>query len=858
MMSDGPAVAPMRFPALRAAALALAVAFGPGAAAAAPVFSETEARIAPAGHLVYVLAGDAFDDAGTNPRFTGAVFSSTEYYSAHTIRDGILYVQPRTAAELSALPSPPSSPFTVAVDATMTNDEGETASGTLTFRTAYERIEAALPSEPAEPEPVFSETEARIAPAGVLVYVRAGDAFDNAGTNPRFTGAVFSSTEYYSAHTIRDGILYVQPRTAAELSALPSPPSSPFTVAVDATMTNDEGQTATGTLTFRTTYERVEAALPSEPAEPEPVFSETEARIAPVGILVYVLAGDAFDNAGTNPRFTGAVFSSTEYYSAHTIRDGILYVQPRTAAELSALPSPPSSPFTVAVDATMTNDEGQTATGTLTFRTTYERVEAALSSEPAAPEPVFSQTEALTLRPGFQTNIGAGDAFDNAGTNPRFTGAVFSTSEYYDHWISDGRLWVQAKTDVQLSFLPSPPPSPFTVTADVTMTNDDGQTATGTITFRTTYERDTSEPAQPVFSQTEAIGAPPGETVLLSAADIFDDAGTNPRLTNAVFSTGEYYKIGHARLGMLWLEAKTAEELSALPSPPPSPFTVGVTVTMANDEGKTATGTITFRTIYERDFTLTRAPTAKATGAINLPRQADGGLGLRVSDLFDHTGTNPRFTGDHDLRFSTREYYLFPQTGVIGTVVDGVERNRLWLHTKTDADLNALSPPPPNPFTVDVTVKMINDEGRTATGTFTFRTTYKRDTPAPVFSLTEAKNAAPGVFIGVSAADVFDDAGTNPRIAGAAFSTTAYYSAHQVSQGRLWVQAKTTAELNALASPPPSPFTVTAEVTMTNDEGQTATGTIAFQTTYDRNPASTTVPQTSRPPTSGGAADPPE
>ena len=44
----------------------------------------------------------------------------------------------------------------------------------------------------------------------------------------------------------------------------------------------------------------------------------------------------------------------------------------------------------------------------------------------------------------------------------------------------------------------------------------------------------------------------------------------------------------------------------------------------------------------------------------------------------------------------------------------------------------------------------------------------------------------------------------------------------------------TNAELNALDPRPDNPFTFTADVTMTNDEGQTASGTLTFETTYDR------------------------
>ena len=215
-------------------------------------------------------------------------------------------------------------------------------------------------------------------------------------------------------------------------------------------------------------------------------------------------------------------------------------------------------------------------------------------------------TETVTARPGFQINIPAWKAFDNAGPNPRLTEAVLSNPEYFDwHGVKRGRLYVEVKSDAALNVAAAPPPpSPFTTTAAVTMTNDRGETASGTITFRTTYDRMTPEQLRavptPAFTQTETMNAPPGKSVLVYSDDVFDDTGTNAKLTGAVFSAREYYSVGHTKLGMLWLKAKTAEQLNAMSPPPPSPFTTDVTVTMANDEGKEASGTITFRTTYVR------------------------------------------------------------------------------------------------------------------------------------------------------------------------------------------------------------------------------------------------------------------
>lgn len=50
----------------------------------------------------------------------------------------------------------------------------------------------------------------------------------------------------------------------------------------------------------------------------------------------------------------------------------------------------------------------------------------------------------------------------------------------------------------------------------------------------------------------------------------------------------------------------------------------------------------------------------------------------------------------------------------------------------------------------------------------------------------------------------------------------------------------TSAELSALSPQPPNPFEVTVDLTMENDEGQTASGTITFSTTWVRDDAGPT------------------
>ena len=242
----------------------------------------------------------------------------------------------------------------------------------------------AAPAAATEALPTLSITENRIGTPGAGHGIVAAWSFDNAGTNPRFTDAVFSTTEYYNQHEILDGIVYLQVKTNAQLNALASPPPSPFTVDVAVTMTNDEGQTAEGTVTFETTYNRAVPTFVPESGSSAPTLKiQRDALDAPPGVTVHVEADQAFDNAGTNPVITDAVFTATEYYSEHGVGNGIVYLKAKTAAELSALASPPSSPFTVNLTMTMTNDEGQTASGTISVRTNYERVEP--EPEEAAP-----------------------------------------------------------------------------------------------------------------------------------------------------------------------------------------------------------------------------------------------------------------------------------------------------------------------------------------------------------------------------------------------------------------------------------------------------------------------------------------
>ena len=234
-------------------------------------------------------------------------------------------------------------------------------------------------SAAAEPTPRPQVKPTEVAP-GATAGGRAFEMFENAGTNPRYTDAAFSPTKEW--HDPVSGIqghggLWVKPKTTDELNALPSPPPSPFTVDVTVTMVNDEGETASGTWRYRTTYARASTPAPAPlppgapPADPSPSSAGLE-RQAPPGTLVIVKPAQAFENAGTHPIFTDAVFSTTEYYEPDIgIYGGSLWVKARSSSDLLAMIPQPPNPLTVTAEVTMTNDEGDTASGKVTFVTEY-------------------------------------------------------------------------------------------------------------------------------------------------------------------------------------------------------------------------------------------------------------------------------------------------------------------------------------------------------------------------------------------------------------------------------------------------------------------------------------------------------
>ena len=222
-----------------------------------------------------------------------------------------------------------------------------------------------------------------------------------------------------------------------------------------------------------------------------------------------------------------------------------------------------------------------------------------LSIAPAAAEPTARANSSQNAPPGHLSSIGATFHFDNYGTNPRITSASYSTTEYYNETsVVGGRAFFRIKTNDQLNAMDEPPSNPFTVVASVTMTNDEGQTASTNINLVTHWHK-RPPPQGPVLSRSTA-NAPAGLTVSAFVEYFFDNAGTGAYFTNAVFSTMDYYVEANTGVtdGFLEVRVKTSEELEAMSSPPPNPFTVEVTLTMTNNQGQTATGTVEYVTNY--------------------------------------------------------------------------------------------------------------------------------------------------------------------------------------------------------------------------------------------------------------------
>ena len=200
------------------------------------------------------------------------------------------------------------------------------------------------------------------------------------------------------------------------------------------------------------------------------------------------------------------------------------------------------------------------------------------------------------------------------GTNPKLTGVTWSTTEYvppgevigYIEGVAD-RLFYKNKPEDDLNRMADPPPSPFFVTATVSMENDEGETVTDCeYVFGTGYNRnpvalvpEVLTPADdgPRLKRDTAL-APAGTTVSAFASYFFENAGSGAELTEAEFETLQYYDADSTGIddGILEITAKTTAQLKALPDPPANPFEVTVTLTMTNSAGETGEGTVTYTT----------------------------------------------------------------------------------------------------------------------------------------------------------------------------------------------------------------------------------------------------------------------
>ena len=254
----------------RAAALALPIALGLAAPAAAePRALWTEAISLQGGRVIDIPAGGVFDDFGTRPRYTDVTWSTTRYLdtdgTGFSADPTILRVTVLTNEALNELDPQPPNPFTFTATVTLTNDEDETASAELTFSAVY-----AATSGEAATSPTFSHTNAITAIPGVKHTVRIDRLFVNPGTNPKFVVVDFSS-HIVLLDESRTGlpddsggadIFTVAVKTEDELRALASPPPNVFSFEADVSMTNDEDQTASGRVTFQTEWNI--APLPQE------------------------------------------------------------------------------------------------------------------------------------------------------------------------------------------------------------------------------------------------------------------------------------------------------------------------------------------------------------------------------------------------------------------------------------------------------------------------------------------------------------------------------------------------------------------------------------------------------------------
>ena len=345
--------------------------------------------------------------------------------------------------------------------------------------------------------------------------------------------------------------------------------------------------------------------LSATPALALPGIESPDIVAAP-GATACAFAEDVVSGTGATKSFTGVTFSTDEYYIA--TGTGIMgggdavCVRAKRSASLRALQSPPSSPFTVTATLGIAlKQNGRTilkSEDTLNFVTHY------ITDAKADPTPESGVK--VTSPSGLLVSIHVDSVFDNRGTNPRFTRAFFSNPEFLDSdypVVSSDRVFWRVKDNDELNSLSSPPSSPFTHGAILIMTNDEGAIAENEITIETTYAKETTTPVQKPTAKADLTqNAPPNILISTMLDAVFDNPGTNAKFTNATFSTLEYFDADSTKVSgsRVFVKVKTAEDLNALPSPPPSPFTVTAWLTMTNDEGDIVGNTVIYETIYNR------------------------------------------------------------------------------------------------------------------------------------------------------------------------------------------------------------------------------------------------------------------
>ena len=266
---------------------------------------------------------------------------------------------------------------------------------------------------------------------------------------------------------------------------------------------------------------------------------------------------------------------------------------------------------------------------------------AVLGAAPAAADITCSPGPLVDGRhqnapPGTLVSRPIDDIFKSDGANPRdlgtdarLTGVEWSTTDYAAPGQAIGvvegvadRLFYRNKTGDELNRMADPPPSPFFVTATVSMENDEGETVTGCeYVFGTGYHRDPDEPEEPetpepptpkptVFDPNDPntwhlvkrpaqrlfeTNAPPGVTSTIFPEFLFDNPGRNLRFTSVRFDTQGPFNIDRTQWSESLLEvtALTAEQLEEQFGELRQ-IKVKATITVQNDLGLNGTAVLTY------------------------------------------------------------------------------------------------------------------------------------------------------------------------------------------------------------------------------------------------------------------------